>query len=252
MVLEPGFQNARSHFILHPALEDMARTAFSPRKFSKIKTLSNFKFLFLVGPTMKTNSSTPTLNPTQETAGISRLAKTGRLLIATLCVSLVSFTAAPKAQAAPPNGSYEFQSASGSLRYDGDDVDIPKWLVKKVAGVVDGEIVIENNQLRVNKRGTVRLIEKFGDDIDVDVEAKASGPNNVVLVKTGTNTFSGKTTSPIVTSFEGDVFGEDFSGELISRVSATVQRKTLTIVIRFSGEAFGEDFSGRITITAKR
>lgn len=201
---------------------------------------------------MKTNSVTSTLNPHQETTAITRFARLGRFSLAATCVSLVSFTATPLAMAAGADGSYEFQSASGSLRYDGDSISIPKAIVKRIASVVDGEIVIKDNTLKVNKRGTVRLIEEFGDDIDVDVEASASGPTKVVLTKQGPKLFSGKTTSPIVTTFEGDVFGADFSGELRTKVAATVERKTLTIVIKFSGEAEGEDFSGKITITAKR
>lgn len=201
---------------------------------------------------MKTNSVTSTLNPVQEPTGITRFARFGRLSLAATCVSLVSFTAAPLAMAAAPDGSYEFKSASGSLRYDGDSVSIPKAIVKRIASVVDGEIVIKNNTLKVNKKGTVRLIEEFGDDIDVDVEASASGPTKVVLAKKGPKHFSGKTSSPIVTSFEGDVFGADFSGELRTNVTATVQKKTLTIVIKFSGEAEGENFSGKVTVTAKR
>jgi hypothetical protein len=201
---------------------------------------------------MKTNSVTSTMNPHHEITGISRFARFGRLSLAATCASLVSFTAAPLALAAGADGSYEFQSASGSLKWDGDSVSIPKSIVKRIASVVDGEIVIKDNTLKVNKKGTVKLIEEFGDDIDVDVEASASGPNTVVLSKQGPKLFSGKTTSPIVTSFEGDVFGADFSGELRTKVSATVEKKTLTIVIKFSGEAEGEDFSGKITVTAKR
>jgi hypothetical protein len=204
---------------------------------------------------MKTNATPSTdisTSALQRTAGLSRFANYGRLGLATACVSLVSFSAVPQALAAGADGEYAFNSASGSLRFDGDSVDIPQALVKRIANVTDGEITIRNNTIRVNKAGTVRVIENLGDDLNAEVEASATGPNTVVLTKTGNRTFSGKTTSPIVTSFEGDIFGEDFSGELKTRVSATVEGKTLTMVIRFSGETLGEDFSGRITIIAKR
>ncbi|RYG93772.1 MAG: hypothetical protein EON58_17665, partial [Alphaproteobacteria bacterium] len=153
----------------------------------------------------------------------SRFMNFGRLSLATMSVALVSFTSAPKALAAGADGSYEFQSASGSLRYDGGDVDIPKSVVKRIANVVDGEITIKNNSLWVNKKGTVRVVKNIADDLDVDVEASASGPNRVMLTKTGSRLYTGKTSGAIVTSFEGDVFGEDFSGELKSKVAARVQ-----------------------------
>lgn len=201
---------------------------------------------------MKTNSLTSTLNPIQQTTGRSRLLNVGRLFLATMSVALVSFAGAPKALAAGPNGTYEFESASGSLRYDGDSIDIPQSIVKKLANVVDGEIVITNNTLKLNKNATVKVVRNFADDFDVDVEASVTGPSSLVLVKTEPRVFTGKTTSPIVTTFEGEIFGEDFSGELRTKVAARVEGKTLTVVIRFSGEAAGEEFSGRITLTAKR
>src|SRR5690606_2776349 len=130
--------------------------------------------------TMKTNPVTnPCSNTHQETTSRFHFSRFGRLSLAAACVSLVSFTSAPQALAGRADGDYEFKSASGSLRWDGDSVSIPTWIVKRVASVVDGDIEIRNNTLKVNKRGTVRLIEKFGDDVDVDVEASASGPNTV-------------------------------------------------------------------------
>ncbi len=202
---------------------------------------------------MKTNNSvTSSMNPLQETSGISRFARFGRLSLAATCVSLASFTAAPLALAAAPDGSYEFESASGKLRYDGDSVSIPKSIMKKIAYVVDGDIVIKDSKLKVVKKGTVDLIEDFGDEINADVEASVKGPSKVVLSKVGPSRFSGETTSDVVTTFEGDFFGEDFSGELRTNVAATVYKKTLTIVITFAGEAEGEDFSGKVTIVAKR
>ncbi len=197
---------------------------------------------------MKTNVSIPTLDPVNQS---SRFVKLGRLLLATVCVSLVSFTAAPRALAAA-DGNYEFKSATGSLRYDGGSVDIPTSLVKRIATVVDGDIVVRNNSLRVNKNGTVKVIKNFADDLDVDVEASASGPTKLTFTQKTSKLHTGKLSAPIVTSFEGDVFGEDFSGELRTRVAARVQVNTLTLVFNFSGRAFGENFSGRITVTATR
>ncbi|MES2922392.1 MAG: hypothetical protein V4819_12640 [Verrucomicrobiota bacterium] len=202
---------------------------------------------------MKTNSMTPpTLSqPLQSITGSSRFASFGRLMMATLCISLVSFAATPKALAAAPNGTYDLKDVSGTLKIDGDSFSLPDSLAKRLAGVSDGEITIEDNTLKLRKNVTGRIVEEVADDFDIDVEVDVEGPNKVVLTKTG-DTYSGKTASPIVATFEGDVFSLDFSGELITKVAATVEGKTLTVVIRFSGEVEGEDFSGKITLIAKR
>jgi hypothetical protein len=173
----------------------------------------------------------------------------------TLCVALVSFAAVPKALAGA-NGTYEFKEASGSLRIDGDRYNLPESLLKRVAGFVDGTVTIENRTLYLKRNATGRIVERIADDVGVDVEVDVNGPNRIVLVKSG-DTFFGKTDGPIVTTFEGEFFGGDFfdfdfSGELRTKVSATVEGRTLTIVIRFSGEVEGEDFSGRVTLVAKR
>lgn len=203
---------------------------------------------------MKTNSMTlpaTSSNAPQPNTGFSRFASFGRLVMATLCVSLVSFAAVPKALAAGADGTYEFKQASGSLKIDGDSFDLRESLVKKLAGFTDGEVTIENNTLRLKKNATAKIVVDVADDVGIDVDASVSGPNKVVLTKSG-SIYSGKTDGPIITTFEGDVLGADFSGELITRVSATVENRTLTIVIRFSGEVEGEDFSGKLTLVAKR
>lgn len=202
---------------------------------------------------MKTNSMTPpTLSqPLQSVTGCTRFASFSRLMMATLCVSLVSFAATPKALAAAPNGTYDLKDVTGTLKIDGDSFHLPDALAKRLAGVTDGKITIENNTLKLRKNATARIVEEVADDLDVDVDVEVNGPNKVVLTKSG-DTYTGKTVSPIVATFEGDVFSVDFSGKLITRVSATVERKTLTIVIRFSGDVEGEDFSGKITLIAKR
>lgn len=201
---------------------------------------------------MKIESMTlPATPPLQPHAGTSRIAGLGRAAMATLCVSLVSFAAAPKALAAEANGTYAFKSASGSLKVDGDTIDVPKSLVKKLAGFTNGKVTIQNNTLKLKKNTAAQIVEEVGDDLLVDIEASVSGPNTVVLSESGNN-YAGKTAKPIVASIEGDVFGLDFSGELITRVSATVKGDTLTVVIRFTGEVGNEDFSGKLTVVGKR
>ncbi|MBC7979067.1 MAG: hypothetical protein H7Y36_00720 [Armatimonadetes bacterium] len=181
----------------------------------------------------------------------SRFGSLGRLVMATLCVSLVSFASGPKAQAAGADGTYEFREATGSLKIDGDRFDLPKSLLKRLAGFEEGEVIIEDNTLIFKKNVTAKIVEEAADEVMADVEVKVTGPNKVVLTKSG-STYSGSTTKPVIASFDGEIFSEDFSGELRTRVAATVEGKTLTIVIRFSGTVDDEDFSGKVTLVAKR
>jgi hypothetical protein len=168
-----------------------------------------------------------------------------------MCVSIISFAAVPQAQAGKVNGTYEVKRTTGSIRFDGDKIDIPDAIVRRIAGVVNGEITIQNRTLRLKKKGAIKIVENLADEINIDVEASVTGPSSVKLRKSG-DVAKGRTARPIKTSFEAEFFNEDFSGVLITRVYATVERKTLTIVVRFSGDAVGSDFSGRVKIVAKR
>ena len=73
----------------------------------------------------------------------------------------------------------------------------------------------------------------------------------MTLSKSG-NTYSGKTPQQIMASFQESFLGEDFSGQLKTRVAVTVRGKTLTVVIIFGGDAIGSDFSGKLTVACKR
>jgi hypothetical protein len=169
----------------------------------------------------------------------------------TLCFSLVSLAAVPKSLAAGANGTYEFKRSGGSLKIEGDSFRLPQRLVKRLAGFTDGEATIRNNTLKINRNATTKIAEDIGDDLYLDVDASVSGPTTVVLSKSG-DSYTGKTARPIIASFEGGIFGEDISGKLITKVSATVKGNTLTVVIRFSGNVEGEDFSGRLKLVGKR
>ena len=199
------------------------------------------------------NSTSPSVSssPLQPSKSFSRFGSLGRLVMATLCVSLVSFAAGPKVQAAGADGNYEFREVSGSLKIDGERFNLPKSLLKRLAGFADGEVIIENNTLTLNKHATAKIVEDVADDMMAEVDVEVTGPNKVVLSKSGT-TFTGSTTKPIIASFNGEIFSEDFSGKLRTRVTATVEGKTLTIVIRFSCTVDDEDFSGKVTLVAKR
>jgi hypothetical protein len=194
------------------------------------------------------STASPTIQPN---TGSYRFASFSRLVMTTLCVSLVSFAAVPKALAAGANGTYDFKSSSGSLKIEGESYRLPQYLVKRLAGFTDGEATIRNNTLKINRNATTKIVEDIGDDLYLDVDASVSGPTTVVLSKSG-DSYTGKTAKPIIASFEGDIFGEDISGKLITKVSATVKGDTLTVVIRFSGNVEGENFSGRLKLVGKR
>ena len=203
---------------------------------------------------MKTYLSTlpsTTSNGSPAIAGSSRLANLGRLLLATLCVSLVSFTAAPKATAAAPNGVYQVTSASGTVKFGDDTIDLPASVAKRIADVTRGEITIRNKTLQLNKNATAKVVTRLADDLDIEVETTVSGPSSIVLSKVET-TYKAKTAYPISTLIEGSFNGNDFTGQLDTEVRATVKGRTLKIVITFSGEALGKEFSGKLVVVAQR
>ena len=203
---------------------------------------------------MKTNSATLTSTPAETLhtkTGTSRLAQFGRLLLATMCVSLVTVAAAPRAFAAAPNGSYQFDKATGSVKFDGNSINLPESAIKRIAGVVKGDINIKGGTLELNKNATKKIVNNLSDDLNFNVSVSVTGPESVTLVKEG-DLYIGSTAEPIVTSFEGSALGEDFSGELVTNVTAKVNGKTLRVIITFSGSALGSDFSGKLVIIAKR
>ncbi|MES2658932.1 MAG: hypothetical protein V4689_09955 [Verrucomicrobiota bacterium] len=195
--------------------------------------------------------SSTSVESLQGKTGSSRIANLGRLLLAAMCVSLVTVAAAPKALAAAPNGVYEFTSASGTVKFGDNTIDIPESAVKRIAGVVNGDITIQNKTLQLNRNATKKIVKELGDELDFDVKVTVTGPTSVTLSK-DVDIYIGSTEEPIVTSFEGDFHGEDFSGELITDVTAKVKGKTLRLIITFSGETLGEEFSGKLVIVAKR
>jgi hypothetical protein len=193
---------------------------------------------------MKTNTMTLPSNPI-------RFATFGRRALTTLCVSLVSFAAVPKALAAGADGTYKFKDASGSLKVGGEKFDVPDSLVKKLAGFTLGQVTIQDNTLKIRKYATAKIVENVGHDLDLDIEASVKGSNKIVLNKSG-SLYTGKSATPIVASFEGDFHGASVSGDLITKVSATVNGNILTVVIKFSGEVIGEDFGGKLILIGKR
>ncbi len=202
---------------------------------------------------MKTKSNTldsTSADNIAENKTPSRFAKVSRILLATLCVSLVS-AAAPSALAAIPNGVYQFTSSTGSVKFDGNTISLPQSAVKRIAGVLNGEITVRNKTLDLNKNATKKIVYELGNDLNFDATASVTGPNSITLVKEG-SIYIGSTEGRIVTSFEGNFHGETFSGELRTDLTAKVEGKILRLTIKFSGETLGSGFSGKLVIVAKR
>lgn len=153
--------------------------------------------------------------------------------------------------AAIPNGEYEFTSATGSVKFDGDSINLSDSAVKKIAGVVNGTITIQNKTLQLNRNANKKVVTRLGDDLGFDATFRVSGPTSIILAKE-VDTYIGRTEEPIVCAFDGDFHGESFTGVLKTDVTAKVEGKTLRLIITFSGKALGSDFSGKIVVVAKR
>jgi hypothetical protein len=206
---------------------------------------------------MKPNTIATTSIPSApggKNRGHSRFACTGRILLTASCASLVSFTTAIRAlaQTADPSATYDVKCFSGTLRLNGNDLRIPNYLVKRIAGVLNSEVTVrDNDTIKLKKFSTIRIVEKVGNKLNLDVKASVTGPSFVRLLESG-DTYSGKAAGAIITWFHAAVFGADISGKLKTRVSASVDGNTLTIVIRFYGDVEGQDFRGKVNIVAKR
>ncbi|MEO5913489.1 MAG: hypothetical protein ABIS50_04600 [Luteolibacter sp.] len=200
---------------------------------------------------MKTNAIDYPSVASSRTPGTSRLAGFGRALLVTSCVSLVSFAAVPQALAAGADGEYKFTSIKGSLELVGGDANPPLSVVKKLAGVVNGNFTIQNNTLKFNRNATVDIVKNLTDDPKFTLTSKVTGPTSLVLTKSG-STYGGELARPIVIKFEANFNDQDLSGKLITDVAATVDGKKLKLVISFSGNMEGGPFSGQLILIGKR
>jgi hypothetical protein len=174
----------------------------------------------------------------------------GRLLLAVVCASLVSFTSVTTAVAGP-DGEYAFVSASGSLTAGGDTYELPQDLLKEIGAIQKGKIVIQDNKIQLNRKAAAKIIQQLGDQLGIVFDITISGPTSLKLKKSG-KIYVGSTTTPVVVAFETTYNGTKISGYLKTYFNATVKGDVLTLKVPVGGKALGMKFTGDMTIKAKR
>ena len=206
---------------------------------------------------MKTNPQVQTLNSILSrrpcASSGKRTANPVRVLAALVCTAMVSLAATHSLQAAEPNGSYKFVSATGSLKAAGQVVEVTPILAESFALVPLGEdprFTIKNGSLKINPAGAVGFInglgERFGGKFDID---KVSGAKSIKFTKTG-NKYVGSVSTPVVVKFSSPL--QTKTGTLKSLVRAKVKGRKLTIIIPLAGSAMGHRISGTVTIVARK
>jgi len=186
----------------------------------------------------------------QGTSAAARLTGFVRFLLVVLCASLVVFTA-PAALGAGADGDYKFTSATGSLTYAGNTVELPQDLILELAAIQNGKMTIQNNRLKLNRNAMTKIFKQLGEQLGTTIDTTVTGPAFVQMTKTGKN-YTGKTTKPLVITFDTTFMGDDISGELEAVFNAKVKGKTLTFVVNLAGTALGADFDGKLTIICKK
>jgi|GEM_PF-4824084 len=203
---------------------------------------------------MKTNiiahPPMPFHSPQGTTATAALLTGFVRFLLVVLCASLVAFTT-PTALGAGADGDYKFTGATGSLTYAGETVELPQDLILELAAIQNGKMTILNNRLKLNRNAMTKIFKQLGEQLGTTIDVSVTGPAYVQMTKTGKN-YTGKTTKPLVITFDTTFMGEDISGKLNAFFDAKVKGKTLTFVVDLAGTALGSDFDGELKIICKK
>lgn len=174
-------------------------------------------------------------------------------LMAVFCTVLVSFVTSPVALAGGADGEYQFTSASGTITLAGKTQELPQELVQQIAATQSGGIVIKNNEIKLDRKILVRLINKLANEFGADVEYKLSGPTSLKLNKHG-KLFSGSTSKPIAVTFEithPDI-DQVIKGNLKTDFDAKVKGKVLTLHVPVSGKIVGKKVSAELTVVCTR
>lgn len=203
---------------------------------------------------MKTNTIAQHPVPSQSPLGtlaFTRFAGLGKLLLAVVCASLVSFATMPSVFAAGADGDYKLVSASGSLTANGETMELPEDILQEFGALENAKITIENNRLQLNRKAALKIIKKLGDEFGLEFETTITGPKYLQLKKSGKR-FVGNTSNPIVVTFETVYQGEKIAGNLKTDFNAVVKGKTLTMKVPVTGKVLGIKFSGDIEIVCKR
>lgn len=175
-----------------------------------------------------------------------------RRLLGTLALGLaMSFTAAPRLDAAPPNGEYKFVTASGKVTVAGETMVLDEDAIKQFAALRNGSIVISNNRLQLNRTAAVRLINQLGAQFGLKFNTTITGPTYVLLRKSGLN-YAGATATPVVVKFSTTYEGQKISGVIRTHFRARVTGRYLYLTVPVTGSALGYNMKGELKVTCRR
>ncbi len=188
---------------------------------------------------------------TRHSPHASRLAGFGKLLLAGICASLVSFSTMPTASAAGADGVYKYVKASGTLSVGGQSITVTPEMLNQFGAIQNGRITISNNRVQLNRNAAANIIKQLGTQLGVVITVKITGPTYVQLHKSGL-IYTGSTTTPVVVTFSTTYQGTKISGNIKTNYIAKVSGTTLTLKVPVTGTLLGKQLKGTMTVTCKR
>ena len=194
---------------------------------------------------MKTNHIASPPAPARAASPLALVKSLGKVLLTAFCASLVSFAAMPAANAAAPDGEYQFVKGSISV------IEVPQDLVEQLADLQDGKLVIKDSKFLIKRKAAAKIIQDLGDQLGIAFDIDISGPTSVKLNKSG-KTYVGSTSKPMVIAFATDYEGQELKGRLETHFKLKVKGKILTMTIPFKLKALGRTLSGEIDVVCKR
>lgn len=172
-------------------------------------------------------------------------------LVAIMICSILAVVAAPIAAAAPPDGTYKFVTASGSLTLGGDTVELTPDMIRELGIVNDVAVTVRNQKVALNRKAIVKLLKKVEKELGAKVETSISGPTSVTLRKKGKG-WTGKTAKPVVVKFSITYQGQTAQGVLRTHFVVNVVGKNLTMKTPITGKVLGQNLSAQAVAKFKR
>lgn len=173
------------------------------------------------------------------------------LLTALAFGMILSFTAAPRLEAAAPNGYYKFVKASGQFTVAGETMVLDEDTIKQFAALQNGKLTISNNRLQLNRSAASRIITQLGNQFGLKFNTTITGPTYVQLRKSGTS-FVGATATPVVVKFSTTYEGQKISGSIRTHFKVKVTGRDLYLTVPVTGSALGYNLKGQLKVTCRR
>ena len=175
---------------------------------------------------------------------------TGRILPVLAGMALVQLSMVSNAQAATPDGQYQFVSASGRLKVGGESTNLSGDSMN-FGALNNGVAIIRNNRLQLYPKQGAAMIDELLSSYGVyGVSVKVTGPSSIPLKKKGAG-FAG-TSQPLGLSISGSYDGEKYSGKMKWTYKVTVKGDKLVATAPISGSIAGMKVSGIISITCSK